>query len=503
LMDKIYRGNPPINFFEEIEDLDVISMFSDDKATAKGKVVYNGVMAEYYRGGKLIFSVEDKGCEAFFKDSVARYLLSDNQPESAIELLSTVKLSKLKNDIRLCCHQTLVIAHCILEEYDKAYEYCELLIQNNVFMPEMTDICFHLYKVDSPHFEEMKNFFLSYDSFDSAQLAEMHSLAREIDDEDFWNSIYANNPIGPRDVSEDSYILKGILAFNSRDYASADRLFKQATSIYGRFGKSWLLRYYVEYYQEKYKKSLITRNMPEELFTGRLDDMYNFIDKKFLSKLKKCQSRDDFLKNVDDNMLELDNMLSGVFAKICDVADIVNRVYKMNYLPARELINKVIVDGDYNAFIRVICLANYMMFSPKKRFVFGKEVYDNPFVSVINPQVGGDKEPFAYGIAIYLAGTIFQGISNSEFKKEYGLLKKIYSKAKADYTGIAPLAVFGVLFAYVNDEKVQYVKDAVKRREVRDFINTYFNEGGYFSEDENELDDDVFDFMRFCFEFHS
>ncbi|MDE5654367.1 MAG: hypothetical protein K2I46_02030, partial [Clostridia bacterium] len=44
LMDKIYRGNPPINFFEEIEDLDVISRFSEDTATAKGKGVYTGVM---------------------------------------------------------------------------------------------------------------------------------------------------------------------------------------------------------------------------------------------------------------------------------------------------------------------------------------------------------------------------------------------------------------------------------------------------------------------------
>lgn len=501
LMEKIYRGKPPVNFFDEIEDVDVMTLFNDENLTGKGKVVYNGSIAQYYQKGKLIFSVEDKSCDAFFKDSVARYLLSENQPESAKELLSSVNLSKLKSNVRICCHQTLVIAHCMLEEYDNAYEYCELLMEKGAYIPEMADICQYLYKIDSPKLEIMKDFLMGYDKYDSVQLAYLHSLANDIDDENFWSVIYANNPIERNDVSEYAYILKGILAFNSRDYALADRLLKQATAIYGRFGKSWLIRYYVENFQAKYKKSLTTRNMPEELFAGRLDDMYNYIDKKFLSKLKKCQSREDFLKKVDENLLELDNMLSGVYAKICDVADIVNRVYKMNYIPAQDLINKVIVDRDYNIFIRAICLANYMMFSSKKKFAFGKEVYDNPFASALNFQIGSEKEPFAYGIAIYLAGTVLQGIDNAELKKESKFLKKIYSKAKADYSNIAPLAVFGVLFAYFSDEDVHYDKDAVKKREVRDFINTYFDEGGFFSEDESQLDDDVFDFMRFCFEF--
>ena len=499
LADKIYRGKPQINLFDEIESFDVTALFNDDKETAKGRVIYNGTTAEYYRGGELVFSVEDKNCEAFFKDSLARHLLLENRAEEAIELLSGVKLSKLKNEIRLCCHQTLVIAYCMLEEYDDAYEYVVLLMENGIYMQEMSDILFHLYKTESEHFEELKQFYLNYDKFNSAQLADVHSLAKDIGDEEFWNTVFANNPISPSDISEETLILKGVLAFNNKDYDLADRTFKQATAIYSHFGKSRLFRYYVESYAAKRSKNHTTHNMPEELYTGSLDDMYTFIDKKLLSKLKKCQSREDFLKNADDNMLEVDNMLSGVYAKISDVADIVNRVYKMNYIPARGLINRVIVNNEYDVCVRSICLANFMMYSNQNKFAFDKDIYDNPFARSLNIQIDGAKEPLAYGIAIYLATAIFQGIDNEDIRKECEFLKTIYSRAKGDYSDVAPFAVFGVLFAYLSDDDVHYVKDAIKKREVKVFAETILDDAALGEgEEKGDIADAIEDFLTLC-----
>ena len=173
----------------------------------------------------------------------------------------------------------------------------------------------------------------------------------------------------------------------------------------------------------------------------------------------------------------------------------------MNYSPAVDLINRVIVDDEYDVCVRAICLANFMMYSRIKKFALGKEIYDNPFARALNFQIDGEKEPFAYGIALYLATCIFQGVDNDELKKDCAFLKKIYSKAKGDYSNIAPLAVFGVLLSYFSDERIAYVKDAVKKREIKEFVKVYIDNNGSLKESEDELDDDVFDFANFCLEF--
>ncbi len=40
LMEKIYRGKPPVNFFDEIEDVDVMTLFNDENLTGKGHPLY-------------------------------------------------------------------------------------------------------------------------------------------------------------------------------------------------------------------------------------------------------------------------------------------------------------------------------------------------------------------------------------------------------------------------------------------------------------------------------
>ncbi|MDE6210866.1 MAG: hypothetical protein K2G42_02705 [Clostridia bacterium] len=502
LMDNLYHGKPPLSFFDDVDGDELLMAFEENKDTGKGQVVYNAGMAEYYQNGKLIFSVEDKNYEAFVKDSAARFFLSESQPESAIELLLTLKLSKLKPDIKMFCHQTFVRAYCMMEQYKEAYDYSVLLMDNGVYIPEMTDIFVYLYREKSPHFERMREFLVNYKQFGSIQLGDMHSLARDIDDEDFWKRIYEGNPIDSSDISEETYLFKGILAFNRQEYQLAERLFSQATAIYGRFGKASLFKYYLDCFQKKLKKNPIVDDMPCELFTARIDEIYSFIDKKLLSKLKKCLSREDFVKNFDDNILEIDNMLSGVSAKVSDLVDIVNRVYKMNFTPVCELIKKVIVDSEYNVFIRAICLANFMMYSNQKKFIIGKNIYENPFVKRLKFNLDGDKASFAYGIAIYIALSILEGIENDALKKECDILNKISSKAKGDYSQITPLAVFGVLIAYFSQEKVHYDKDIVKKREVKAFAQAYAVDGDFFGDSGvGEIDDeDVFDFFRYCLE---
>ncbi|MDE7191254.1 MAG: hypothetical protein K2O35_02105 [Clostridia bacterium] len=499
LMDNLYHGKPPISFFDDVDGDELLMAFEENKDTGKGKVVYNAGTAEYYQNGKLVFSVEDKNYEAFVKDSAARFFLSENQPESALELLLTLNLSKLKNDIRMFCHQTFVRAYCMLEQYKEAYDYSVLLMNNGVYVPEMTDIFVYLYRENSPHFEEMREFLVNYKQYGSVQLGDMHSLARDIEDEDFWNRIYQNNPIDPSDISEETFLFKGILAFNRGEYQLAERLFSQAMAIYGRFGKSSLFKYYVECFQKKLKKDSAAIDMPCELYTASIDDVYSFIDKKLLSKLKKCLRKEDFVKNFDDNILEIDNMLSGVSAKVSDLVDVVNRVYKMDYTPACELIKKVVVDSDYNVFVRAICLANFMMYSRQKKFIIGKNIYENPFLKRLKLDLDGDKSTFAYGMAIYIALSILEGIENQELKNECEVLNKIATMAKGDFSRITPLSVFGVLISYFSEENVHYDKDIVKKREVKAFAQAYAIDGYSFGDGIEQFDDDdVFDFFRYC-----
>ena len=153
LIDEIYKGRPPLSFFDDVDCDELLIALQEDKYTDKGQVVYNAGVAEYYQNGELVFSVEDKNYEAFVKDSAARYYLAENQPESALELLSTIKLFKLKRDIRLFCHQTYVRAYCMLERYQDAYDYAVLLMDNDIYLPEMTDIIFYLYKSGCESFD--------------------------------------------------------------------------------------------------------------------------------------------------------------------------------------------------------------------------------------------------------------------------------------------------------------------------------------------------------------
>ncbi len=499
LMDKLYHGKPPLSFFDDVDGDELLMAFEESKDTGKGQVVYNGGVAEYYQNGKLVFSVADNNYEAFVKDSAARFFLSENQPESALELLLTLKLSKLKPDIKMFCHQTFVRTYCMLEQYKEAYDYSVLLMNNGVYIPEMTDIFVYLHKEKSPHFEQMREFLVNYKNFGSIQLGDMHSIARDIDDEDFWNRIYEGNPIDSSDISEETYLFKGILAFNRQEYQVAERFFSRAAAIYGRFGKANLFKYYLDCYQKKIKKNPIADNMPCELYTARLDEIYTFIDKKLFSKLKKCLNKEDFVKNFDDNILEVDNMLSGVSAKVCDLVDIVNRIYKMNYTPVCELIKKVVVDSDYNIFVRAICLANFMMYSNQKKFILDKSLYENPFVKRFKIDLDGSKLSFAYGIAIYTALSILEGIENDALKKECDILGKIFSKATGDYSQITPLSVFGVLISYFSNEQVHYDKEIVKKREVKAFAQTYAIDGDFFGDGAGQMDDeDIFDFFRYC-----
>ncbi|MDE5755564.1 MAG: hypothetical protein K2I23_00505, partial [Clostridia bacterium] len=355
------------------------------------------------------------------------------------------------------------------------------------------------YKNGSSHFDKMKDFLLNYKHFGSIQLGDMHSLAKDIDDEDFWLNIFKNNPIDPSDVSEETYIFKGILAFNERNYETASKHFNKATAIYGRFGKACLFKYFLDCYLKKLKKNQLADNKPCELFTARIDEIYSYIDKKLLSKLKKCISKEDFVKNLDDNLLELDNMLSGVSAKASDIVDIVKRVYKMRFTPACELIKKVIVDNEYNVFIRAVCLANFMMYSNQKKFIIGRCVYENPFAGASKFDIDGERQNFSYGVAIYLALSILEGLDNRELKKECDILERIYTKAAGDYSHVTPLSVFGVLISFFSDEKVHYDKDIVRKREVKAFAQAYVIEEDFFADDLCVCaDDDVFDFYRYC-----
>lgn len=497
LTNRIYRDKPPLNLFDDSDDFDVFTAAYDDKETGKGRVVYDGNTASYYQYGNLIFSVKDKNYEAFIKDSAARYMLSENRPQEAIDLFSNMDLSKLKTSVRLFCHRTLMMAYCMQEEFDKAYDHCAVLMENDVYMPEMADIFTYLYNTDSPYFAEMKKFFLGYKHFGSLQLGDMHSLARDIDDEDFWKTIYKNNPIDPSDVSDETYVFKGILEFNMQEYGKARAYFNKANALYGNYGKARLYGYYLDCFQKKLKKNPIIDDMPYELYTARIDDVYDFIDKKLRSKLKKCLSREDFVKNADDNMLELDNMLSGLSTEIRDIVDVVYRVYSFGYLPARDLIDKVAVDDEYNFIIRSVCLAVFMLHSKSKKMLIGDCVYENPFVGMLKKDGGKDKVPFAYGIAIYFAFSLLTGISAKDFKEEYSFLKKIYLSVKGDFTTISPLAVFGTVIAFMCDEKVHYDKDAIKKREVKDFASAYVN-GTVLSDCVEKIDEDFAMFFKFC-----
>ncbi|MDE6276006.1 MAG: hypothetical protein K2M75_05645 [Clostridia bacterium] len=496
LIDRLYHGNPPLSFFNDADGLDALAVAYEDRDTGKGQIIYDANMANYYQDGNLIFSVEDKNYDAFVKDSAARYLLSEGQPEEAIDMLLKLNMSKLKTGVRLFCHQTLARAYCMLGKFDEAYGYVELLMQNDVYMPEMTDIFMSLYAAGSPHFNEMKEFFLNYKHFGNIQLGDMHSLAKDIDDEDFWEKIYDNNPIDPSDISEETYLFKGILAFNNHDYQLSDRLFKRSGALYGSFGKSMLYRYFLDCYLKKLKKGNKVDGMPSQLYTARVDDVYDFIDKKLFSKLKKCLSKEDFVKSAADNMLELDNMLSGVSTKVYDIAEIVNRVYGFNYLPARDLIKKVVVDDEYNVFIRAVCLAVYMMQCGKKKLILGKYIYENPFIR--NFKIDEDRQPFAYGIAIYAALTMLGGADKEAIEDDCNILQKIYSTAAGNFSQISPLAVFGVIIAYFSEEKVQYDKDVVKRREVKEFAKVFVDGTMQANKSAKFDDEDIFDFYRLC-----
>ncbi len=497
LVDSLYKGRPPVKMFEGIDSGDVFSLFNEDHRTEYGEVVYNGGIADYYRDGKLVFSVADKNYEAFIKDSAARYFLSENDADNAIDILSDINLPKLKTSVRLFCEQTLVRAYCMSEKYDEAYEHCQAFIQNDMYMPEMTDIFAYMYRTNSARFQELKTFLENYKDYGNLQLGDMHSLSKDIDDEEFWNRISANNPIDECDVSEGRYLLQGILSFNSGDFESSEKYFRQATALYGRLGKSQYYRYYLRNFIKCPDSGEIGDDMPDKLYTARIDDIYDYNDKRLNATLKRCKSKNDFVKRLDENLLALNNMLLGMYVKSSDIVKITRNIYKTDYLPALDIIDRAAADGEYHILVRAVCLANMMMSGRIKRCIVDKNIYVNPMLKF---ERNGVKEPLLYGFAIYFAFSMLSGIDGADLKRDCALLKRVYDLSEGDFSKINPLAVFGVASAYFNDEELQYDKDVVKKRDVRNFIETLITDSRFFGDDGYILDDDLFDFLKMCLE---
>lgn len=440
--------------------------------TNKGEVVIADDKVEYYKDGKFVYSVVNNDFDAFTKNSAVEYLLCDGKIDEALVLLDQARLDLLSKDVRFLCLRTYIIIYCHTDRFEEAYERCKPFIKDNQFEPEMYDVYFGLVSCNSPNAKELREFFINYKGYNGLELCDMYSISIDMKDEEFWNKIYANNPLDPNDFSEGTLLLKGILSFNEGDYNASEINFCKYIDLYGYFGSGHFYKYYLKKYVKYLKKPLKTYVMPDKISTANIKEVHDFINKKALSRLKKISDSDDFYKDIEDNLTALDNVLSSKGVKLTRVAKIVRNLYKTGCPAVTDLVDRAIVNDECDIFVRVICLANFFMYSNRKECYLHTGKAKNYMTKI---RIDEKRENFAYGMALTYAIMAMDGEDNIKFKNICKTYTVLYNAFDFDFSDIDPFAVFGVLYTYVNGfDDVEI--EVVKKRGVSELIDLVADE---------------------------
>lgn len=426
-----YIKNGEEVFFDNMERSNIVFI---DNNTNSRKVDYNDGYVEYYKDDKLLYKFFDNDYYAFVLDAQARQYLVENNVHKAIETLDKLKQRHLKEASILAISMTYLKAFNLLNDYKNAYEYAKPFMERNLYFEPIIDLFLGAKEQGlTDIYDTVKEFLARQTNLTTTQLVELFAL-HENDEKELWDTIYSNNPFADDDISEARYILEGVNYYNQDNLDMAKKSWHKADSLYGLYSKARKYLFFAEQFGS------LSQNGGQTINLDKFSIVTESISVMLLPKLLECKTKQDFIQNNYENMLALNYVLSKGTESNEEMVNLVYNIAKMQYAPAMSMLSHYCTYSKTPYLIKIIILANHMLFGGKYKFIYDYAVRKNS-IRVLPDTVG--KEKIKYALAIYYAYTCMMF---DEANDKY--IKKIYWALKGDYRDAPVMAVLWILLRF-------------------------------------------------------
>lgn len=382
---------------------------------------YSNGQVRYFRDGELLYSLEDNDYRTFVANIQATGELNAGMAQNSVKILDKIQRRHIKEHTLMSINVTYVKAYMNLGDYEKAFEYCEKLIGQNLYIQAMVDLMLiEKSKGNMREYNAIKEFLSSKKDLGTDDLVELSVLIKE-DEDELWHTLCKNNPFDEKDCSEERYLLEGIIYYNEGESEKAEDCWYKADSLYGIFSRAKSYLYFLEKFGGIDKSQL-------KLTLERQSAMDDLLRVTLTEKLKNCNTKEEFALCAKEAVIALNSILTNTLPSLQDTADIMYQLYAIGYQPITSVIKNAIVDDEYYYIVRIIALACFAALSGKKHFIFEGNEYKNPIADL---DKSGGREKIVFVLALYFAQSVLrEGKTKSRFiKKMYSLLRKDYSKA--------------------------------------------------------------------------
>lgn len=451
------------------EDVEEVDADGDDTY-----VEYVNGQVKFFKDGQLLYRLEDNDYRTFFANIKANGELSRGQAKRTIDILDSVPRRHVKTHTLLSISVTYARAYLELGDYQNAFKYCKNCIEQDLYFESMLHIMLGAkQKGEKEIYDTIRAFLMTKKDLSTDDMVGLSSLIKEGETE-LWDVLCQNNPFDGKDVSEQRFLLEGINHYNKGENDEAEKAWHKADSLYGIFSRAKSYLYFLEKYGGKEKSG-------ETLSLDRSSVIDDMIEVTLLEKLKSCNTKEDVRKNVKDIVLVLEEILTNSLPVLQDLADIMYKLYSINYEPVTSMIKGAVVNEEYFYIVRILALACFLALSDKQQFIYEGKVFKNA-IQKLPVQEG--KEPVRYALGMYFVQNVMR-----EGKSKEKFVKKFYSLLRRDYKDAPSLAIFWLLLKYdgimTTPEFFNFCHD---KQKTLDFLYCFKNDMIDNIEDETEVD---------------
>lgn len=452
---------------DSLGDTELASVvFKQEQRKKDVKVEFKRGWVEYYKKGELIYKFYDNDYNAFNKDHAAMQLLGEGDAMGAIAVLDGIKFSHLKSSTILLCEHAYGYAFMELGEYGKAFEHCQAFIKAGIYIDFMLPLLIGLKESGrSEEYDILRRYVTSIKHYNIYQLKIFFDYSEDTADFDFWDDIEKNNPLEELRENDERLCLQGRSLERKGDIEGARKRWLRARALYGQFSGANCYLLYPEIFALAEQKD---KDESVKTLAARCREV-------MMTKLQELANTKPNGENSQEYVSTLSVALVDFVLDLDELSTCVYKIYGMDHLPSMSEINRLVTCEDVSEFNKAVCLANYLIYSKRKKIFFCGAWRRN-----LAAELKGKNQEVKYGVAMFMAHAL---IAFNDGGKELGKLntqvKKIYSLIDWDkYQGeVKAYAVYGALLYAFSGIRLPESRVPNFQKDVERLAQVFFDNG--------------------------